>query len=220
MKKSFIAAAVAGAAIVSMVPTNVDAAVADTATQDVNVNITGGSLTLDPTTINSFGTHTLVPKTAIVTTSFTKPVTVEDSTGLQEGWNLTLTTTDFVEQTDNAKTIPATALTLIKPTIQNLTVPGLPTVPTDEVTVMTSERTALKTEAVKIASGAAGKSGGTFAFTFGEISATPNSNPLGDTPKVGQALELTIDPSKIKINSGGVESQFVSTLTWTLSTGP
>lgn len=209
---------IAFALIISSLASTAAIAAPVTEDQDVTVEIQGGSLALTSADINTFGTHTLKAKQGIITTNFKDKVIVEDSTGLQEGWNLAVSVSDFEEVTDASLTIPAENLSIVKPTVEDVT--SGTAVTNTFIKTFNTDRMTLDTTAVNVATGEAGKSGGTFEFLFGELSTASTSKLLGENHLEDQAFELTVDPSEIKLKAGSAPSQFVATVTWTLSSGP
>lgn len=162
------------------------------------ISLQSGSLSITaPATTVNLGSITVDSTIKSVSTSLSN-MTVVDNRGTGEGWNITVSASQFTQTSGvTPLKLPTNTLKLngTNTITQTVGTSGGPTVTTAPWTIDTG--------AIKVLSAAANKGMGTFTITF------PAS-----------AISLNVDTAQKVVDPANNPTVYASTLTWVVSTGP
>lgn len=161
---------------------------------DVDMNLKGGELSLKNANVISFGSVRLSDQPKTVSTSFTNHFTVKDITGNQAGYRVDVSATPF---RSGENTLPKGSLSL-KP-VTSIERVGVGTGSFPESSLSANQ--IIDNGKVTLVSASEGTGMGVFNLTFPE-----------------DALSITVDPTTAKID--GAASVYESTITWDLIQAP
>lgn len=159
----------------------------------------GGALNLQsPNAVSNFGTVNVDGTVKKINTNLDK-VTIEDTRGTGEGWNLTVSASQFTQ---------TTGVTPIKLPTNTLKLNGISSVNQIEGSsslpnIMTGSPWIIDNGTIKIATAGTNVGMGKFELVF-----------------PANALELSIDTSKKVVDQNNLPTVYSNTINWVLSTGP
>lgn len=185
-----------------------------TGTATATANISAGSLTLTaPSVATPFSGVTLNGQVQ-TTKAALGNWTVTDATGTDNGWNVTLSATQFTEVAPSGAPTSFTALTL--PT-GSMALSGSRTI------TAASGATAIDATGGPLIKNASSLVDGQTAFKLVDAQSGYGAGTYTINEPISDGLTLTLDPGKTKIdttNYSGVATPYSSTLTYTVASAP